>query len=131
MSHANEDTQHYPLHMILGIVSPAAVNDVLADLETLGIPSEGRHVAQGAADAQRIADGRASSVFEYIAEKLQFSDDQDQRRVYLTALQHGDAVIGTRIAMDTQKAIVAKAFVQHGGHTIHYYGRWTVEVLQP
>ena len=135
MSDANEslsqEAGHYPLHMILGIVSAAAINDIVADLQHVGIPGDQIDVAEGGADAQQIIEEDKHSWYERIAEALQLSDDQDQRTQYINALQQGDAVISVRLAADAQKSTVAEALVRHGGHFVNYYGRWTVEALQP
>ena len=135
MIHANvqllQDASHYPLHMVLSIVSPAAVSDILSDLETIGILSEHIDVAQGEADAQRMIAMGKHAWFEHIAELIQLGDDQVQRTRYVTALQEGHAVLFARLTLDIQKTAVAKALVQRGGYCINYYGRWIVETLHP
>ncbi len=133
MSDANarlsRDGGHYPLHMILSIVPSTAVDDILADLQILGILAEQVDVAQGEADAQRIITAGKQARFEHIAEILQFGQDQLQRTEYITALQQGHTVLFTRLASDAQRKAVATALAQRGGHFINYYGRWTIETL--
>lgn len=125
------DVQHYPLHMIVGIVPPSHTDELIAALQQAGVSDGDLDLAQGEADAERIVSATEGGFFGRLAGALAAGEDQSQRQAYVEALRSGDAVVRVRLGTNTQKQSISTIIADYGGHFINYYGQWVVESLMP
>ncbi len=130
-----QDLVTYPTNSLLGVIDdPAELGPALRDLEAAGFTGEAVSVFSGEEDAQKIdASGTGHGVLTRLLRLVQavHAVDQEQLKRYEEAARSGKHVLAVRVNDSQERERAREVLNAHGGHFINFYGRMTIQGLEP
>jgi hypothetical protein len=129
----NATSQHplaYPLHKIVAAVAPPDAGTVVAMLGDAGFGPDRVEVVT-ADEIPRLEEPIGGTGLHRFLVRLQLSmgDDLDQLELARRELMNGHTLIQILVHGDQEQDRVRAILGQHGGHAMHYFGRWTITPL--
>ena len=120
----------YPLHKVVAAVEPASLDQVAAALAEAGLGGERVEIVT--ADDAPVADepiggSGIRGFFERLG--LSLGDDLDALEQAREELSQGHALILVAVHDDAERTRVHDILLEHGGHSMRYFGHWTITTL--
>lgn len=117
----------YPLHQIVAAIARSDTDKVVTLLGDAGFPRDRIEVIV-AEDVPRLEEPVGGSGIHRFLVRLQLSmgDDLDQLERARRELMNGHALVEVLVHGHQEQERVGAILSQHGGHAIHYFGRWTI-----
>lgn len=125
----------YPTNSLLGVIDdPARLGPALRDLESAGFAGEAVSVFTGEEDARKLdASGAEHGVLARLLRFIQaiHAVDQEQLKRYEEAVRSGKLVLAVHVTDPEGRERAREVLSAHGGHFINFYGRMTIQGLEP
>lgn len=117
----------YPLHKIVAAVARAESDVVVAELERAGF-ARTRIEVTTTDDVPRLEESLGGTGIHRFLVRLQLSmgDDLDELEQARRELMNGHTLIQVLVHGDQEQDSVRAILSAHGGHDMHYFGRWTI-----
>ncbi|MGI8406622.1 MAG: hypothetical protein ACR2OE_17985 [Thermomicrobiales bacterium] len=117
----------YPLHKIVAVLDRSDIAGVAAALDEAGFRQD-RIEFIIAEEVTGLGEPIGGSGIHRVLTWLELSlgDDLDELELARLELAHGHALIQVLIHGDMEKDRVHAILSRHGGHAMHYFGRWTI-----
>ena len=121
----------YPLHKIVAAVARAETDGVVAALGDAGFARDRIEVVT-AEDVPGLDGPVGGSGLRGLLTRLNLSigDDLDEIEQARQELLYGHALIMVLVHGDVEQDQAHAVLRQHGGHAMHYFGRWTITTLE-
>lgn len=129
-SASTRDHPKYPLHKIVAAVAPAATDAVVAALVDAGFARDLIGVVT-AEDVTGLDEPVGGSGFRGFLTRLNLSlgDDLDGIERARQELKYGDTLILVMVDGDAEQDRAHAVLRQHGGHSMRYFGQWTIQTF--
>jgi hypothetical protein len=120
----------YPLHKIVAAVGRSDADIVAAALGDAGFGRDRIEIVT-ADEVKGLGDPIGGSGLRRLLVRLQLSlgDDLDELEAARQDLMSGYALIQIRVHGHEEQVRAHAILRQHGGHDVHYFGRWTITPL--
>jgi hypothetical protein len=120
----------YPLHKVVAAVDPARLDQVAAALATAGLDGDRVEIVT-AADAPPSDEPIGGSGLRGFVARLGLSlgDDLDALQQAQSELRQGHALVLVAVHGDAERMRVHDILREHGGHSMRYFGHWTITAL--
>ena len=120
----------YPLNKIIAAVARSETDGVVAALRDAGFAHD-QIEAVIAEDVPGLDDPIGGSGLRGLLTRLNLSigDDLDEFEQARRELLYGHALILVLAVGEAEQARAHAILLQHGGHAMHYFGRWTITTL--
>ena len=121
----------YPLSKIVAAVARAETEGVVAALGDVGFARERIEVVTGE-DIPGLDEPIGGSGLHGLLTRLNLSvgADLDEFEQARQELVYGHALILVLVHGDVEQERAHAVLRQHGGHAMHYFGRWTITTLE-
>jgi hypothetical protein len=120
----------YPLHKVVAAVEPARLDQVAAALEAAGLDGDRIEIVT-ASDAmppdEPIGGAGLRGFFARLG--LSLGDDLDALEQARSELGQGHALVLVAVHNDAERMQVHEILLEHGGHSMRYFGHWTITTL--
>lgn len=120
----------YPLHKVVAAVEPARLDQVTSALAAAGL--DGDRVEIVTADDSPPSDEPigGSGIRGFVARLgLSLGDDLDALQQARSELRQGHALVLVAVHDDAERTRVHDILREHGGHSMRYFGHWTITSL--
>lgn len=130
---SSASSQHqfsYPLHKVVAAVEPARMNQVAAALAAAGV--DGDHVEIVTADDAPMSDEPigGSGLHGFLTRfGLSLGDNLDALEQARGELSRGHVLVLVAVHDDAERMRVHDILREHGGHSMRYFGHWTITTL--
>lgn len=119
----------YPLHKVVAAIEPARQEQIAAALTAAGLASDHIEIVT-AADAPVDEQIGGSGIRGFIARLgLSLGADLDAAEQARSELSRGHALILVAVHDDAERVRVHDILREHGGHSMRYFGHWTITTL--
>ena len=120
----------YPLHRIVAAVGRSDSDIVAAALGEAGFGRDRIEIIT-ADEVKGLGDPIGGSGLRRLLVRLELSlgDDLDELETARQELMSGHALIQIRVDGREEQVRAHAILRQHGGHNMHYFGRWTITPL--
>ena len=120
----------YPLHKVVAALDPAALDQVTAALTAAGLEKDRVEIVT-AADAppadEPIGGSGLRGVFARFG--LSLGDNLDAIEQARSELNRGHLLVFVAVHDDAERERVHDILRDHGGHSMRYFGHWTITIL--
>ena len=121
----------YPLHKIVAAVARDESDPVVAALTDAGFGRDRIEVitADDGSGLEQPVGG--SGIRGFLARfNLSLGDDLDEIDIAREELTYGDALIMVLVRDNLEQDCAHTVLLEHGGHSMRYFGRWTITTLE-
>jgi hypothetical protein len=120
----------YPLHKVVAAVGRSDADIVAAALGEAGFARDGIEIVT-ADEVKGLGDpvGGVGLRRLLVQLELRLGDDFDELEAARQELMGGYALIQIRVHGRDEQVRAHAILRQHGGHDVHYFGRWTITPL--
>lgn len=120
----------YPLHKVVAAVEPARVEQVVAALATAGLDGDRVEMVTAADVPQLDEPVGGTGLRGFIARLgLSMGDNLDAIEQARSELSQGHVLIFVAVHDDAERTHVQEILREHGGHSMRYFGHWTITTL--
>lgn len=122
----------YPSHQVVGIIDTAEDMQAAVDaLTAAGFDQDRLQVLCGFGGLQRLdADGSRRGLLGRLVRVVEnFGPEREQIREIERELREGHFGVGIQVADERTKRDAARILSEHSGHSVYYYGEWSIEEL--
>ena len=133
--HTSSSPSHYrpsyPLHRLVAAVEPANVDAIISALAAAGVdPKDVEIITTDEAFEQEEPIG--GSGIRGFLERLGLSlgDDLDALEQARAELRQGHVLLCIAVHDDAERMRVHEILLEHGGHSMRYFGHWTITTLE-
>ncbi len=119
----------YPTNRVVGAVDQAVLGAVVPDLIAAGFAPIG--ILAGEVGLRRLGETAGGSGIVGFLRRFSKSTggELDYIRLAEQELRDGHALVDIEVDGDDEKERARDVLVRHGGHSIVYFGQWTLETL--
>jgi hypothetical protein len=128
------ESEPYPEDRVVGLIDgPQDIRAAVDALSEAGYAGEDVTVLCGPSGLERLdADGSRHGLLGRLIRLVQnYGLEREQLRHVEEELRRGHFAVSVRVPDDASKRRAADLLAEHGGHYLHYYGRWDIEQLLP
>jgi hypothetical protein len=120
----------YPLHKIVAAVDRSETDVLAAALDGAGFPCDRVEIIT-AEEVKGLDEPIGGAGLHRLLVWLQLSlgDDLDELELARQELVSGYALIQVRVHGDQEQVRAHAILSRHGGHDMHYFGRWTIKPI--
>lgn len=121
----------YPLHRVVAAVAPANVDAVVAALTAAGIDRANFDIVtadEAFAPDEPIGGSGLRGFFTRLG--LSLGDDLDAIEQARAELSQGHVLMFVAVHDDAERTQVHDILREHGGHSMRYFGQWTITTLE-
>lgn len=134
---AGAEPIRYPTHNVVGVLDTAS--ELLAavnDLTSGGFLESEINVAHGPDSADRVdattGRGGITGLAIRVAQSLGLQNEESEfKNHYEDAMRGGRYVIRVAAPSEERKDLATEILKRHGGHSVAYYGKYTIQKLVP
>jgi hypothetical protein len=121
----------YPLHRVVAAIDRSDIDAVVDALTDAGFARDGIEVvtADDVPDFDELVGG--SGVRGFLRRlNLSIGDDLDDIEHARDELEYGHALVLVPVRDDAERDRAHAILHEHGGHSMRYFGRWTIATLE-
>ena len=133
--HSSSSPSHYrpsyPLHRVVAAVEPASVDPVVTALNAAGVGGEDIEIIttdDAFAPDEPIGGTGLRGFLERLG--LSLGDDLDALEQARAELNQGHVLMCVAVHDDAERMQVHDILREHGGHSMRYFGHWTITTLE-
>jgi hypothetical protein len=121
----------YPLHKVVAAVEPTQVDQVAEALAAAGLDGDRVEIvtASEAMPPDEPVGGPGLRGF-FARVGLSLGDDLDALEDARSELGRGHALVLVAVHDDAERTRVHEILREHGGHSMRYFGHWTITTLE-
>ena len=120
----------YPLHKVVAALDPGRVEQVAAALADAGLDGDRVEIVSATDDVQSEEPVGGSGIRGFIERLgLSLGDDLDALQQARSELRQGHALMLVAVHNDAERMRVHDILLEHGGHSMRYFGHWTITAL--
>ena len=121
----------YPLHKVVAAVEPDKVEQVAAALAAAGLEKDRIEIvtADDAMPSEEPIGGPGLRGF-FARVGLSLGDDLDALEQAREELSQGHVLVLVAVHDDAERTRVHDILREHGGHSMRYFGHWTITTLE-
>lgn len=121
----------YPLHKVVAAVEPDKLDQVSAALTAAGLDGDRIEIVTAEDGPPTDEPIGGSGLRGFLARLgLSLGDDLDAIEQAQSELREGHALILVTVHGDAERAQVHDILREHGGHSMRYFGHWTITTLE-
>ena len=131
MSNEHRNRPPYPLHKVVAAVAATEADGVVAALTEAGFARDQIEVvtAEQVPDLNKPVGG--SGLHGLLTRlNLSLGADLDEIEQARRELMHGHTLVLVLVHGDEEQERAHAVLRQHGGHAMHYFGRWAITTLE-
>lgn len=120
----------YPLHKVVAAVEPDRVDQVVAALAAAGLAGDRVEIvtADEASELDEPIGGSGLRGF-FARFGLSLGDNLDSIEDARAELSQGHVLVFVAVHDDAERTQVHDILLEHGGHSMRYFGHWTITTL--
>ena len=130
-SASSQEQPAYPLHKVVAAVEPTRVQQAAAALAAAGLDGDRVEIVT-AADIPALDEPIGGTGLRGFFERLGLSlgDDLDALQQARSELSQGHVLVFVAVSDDAERDRVHDLLREHGGHSMRYFGNWTITTLE-
>lgn len=120
----------YPLHKVVAAADPAMLDQITSALTAAGLAGDNIEIVRPD-DAVALDEPIGGSGIRGFVERLGLSlgENLDSLELARRELRQGHALVLVSVRDDAERTLVHDVLLEHGGHSMRYFGHWTITTL--